>query len=113
MNNEATTTETNTEVGGLVEPLVMPDIGTVTGQQVKEAMIANDITYVDHHECGICGVMVHYFRDGEFLYFDPRCGCGCGGMPQEREFEDAARWINMQDKPEIKAKLARRFGIEA
>ena len=39
MNNEATTTETNTEIGGLVEPVVMrdfeQDLESVFGNKIK------------------------------------------------------------------------------
>lgn len=81
----------------------------VTGQQVKDAMIAGGITRVDHHDCGICGVMVFYFRDGEQLYFNSGCGC-CWSPPQPRDWEEVANWINMQND-EWRKKIMLRFGL--
>jgi hypothetical protein len=73
-------------------------------------MIANDIRVVDHHRCGGCGYMTQYVRDGEDLFFDGGCGCSSGGLTR-RSWDDAAGWINMQTKPESKAKLMRAFGL--
>ena len=47
----------------------------VTGEQVKAAMIAANIEYVEQHECSICGEKVFYERKGESLFFNPSCGC--------------------------------------
>lgn len=84
----------------------------ITADQVKEAMINNGITAVDHHNCSFCGYMTRYIRDGENLFFDRGCDCGCGWENLEpRSYENAADWINMQSNPEAKARLAKSFGI--
>ena len=83
-----------------------------TGDQVEEAMIEKEIEQVDHHECGICGVMVYYSRIGDQLYFNPGCGCSYRG-PEPRSWQSAADWINMQSNEEWRNKLAQRFGLAA
>lgn len=84
----------------------------ITGEQVKEAMIAANITYVPHHECGGCGCMVSYQREGEQLIFDPRCGCTSLGYVEPRSWQSAADWINMQSNPDAKQNIAKRFGVK-
>ena len=82
----------------------------VTGDQVREAMVAADIDSVDHHDCGYCGAMVFYSRSGDRLFFNP--GCGCSWSPQQpREWSDAADWINMQSTPEVRNMLRAKFGM--
>lgn len=84
----------------------------VTAEEVKQACLDKDITSVDHHKCSLCDVMVRYIvLDGE-LYFDSSCGCTSLGCPEPKPWEDAANWINMQSKPEIKKELALAFGVE-
>ena len=82
----------------------------VTAEQVKAAMIAADITRVEHHECSMCGYMTAYLREGEELYFDPGCYCTDGAGPEMRLWDDPAHWINMQDE-EWSRKIADKFGI--
>ena len=84
----------------------------ITGEQVKDAMIEKGIEYVDHHECGICGVMVFYIREGEQLFFNSGCNCSHKG-PEPRSWQSAADWINMQSNKEWREKLALRFGVAA
>ena len=84
----------------------------VTGEMVKQAMIEKNITAVDHHDCGGCGVMVRYYREGEQLYFDPSCGCSSLGGPEPRDWDNAANWINMQSREENAEEIALRFGID-
>jgi hypothetical protein len=84
----------------------------VTGEQVRDAMITANITRVEHHDCGGCGVVVFYSRIGENLYFNP--GCGCKWSPSEpRAWSDAADWINMQTSEEWRQKLRAAFGLPA
>lgn len=82
----------------------------VTGEQVQIAMMAADIKMVEHHECGACGCIVYYFREGEQLYFNPSCGCSETNS-EPRTWKSAAEWINMQQEEEWKRKIARRFGF--
>lgn len=87
----------------------------VTGEQVKAAVIAANIEYVDHHDCGGCGYMTQYLREGDRLYFDPGCYCSRYGptMTGLRTWDDAAEWINMQSDQEVRDKLRLRFGLPA
>jgi hypothetical protein len=86
----------------------------ITGEQVKIAMIAADIKRVAHHSCSICGFMTAYIRCYDELFFDS--GCECCYNPNSlhpRSWDEAARWIEMQDKPEIKADLMKAFGLKS
>lgn len=82
----------------------------ITAEQIRDAMIAADITYVSHHECGCCGSMVSYTRIDKQLFFNPGCDCSWT-PPQPREWQDAAEWINMQSTQEVKDELAALFGF--
>lgn len=82
----------------------------VTGEEVKAAMLAANITHVDHHDCGLCGYMTKYWREGEQLYFDRGCDCSWGGS-EPKSWEDAAAWINMQNDPKWHTELRKRFGL--
>lgn len=84
----------------------------VTPDEVKRAVLAAGITWIDHHDCSICGWMVGYTRVGEQLYFDPRCDCtSFPEYPRPRSWQSAADWINMQIREDIKAKIMARFGF--
>lgn len=84
----------------------------ITANQVKDGMTRNGIITVDHHSCGFCDYMTKFVREGDELFFDPGCDC----VPyiknlEPREFQDAADWVNMQSDPDIKSKLAAKFGV--
>lgn len=82
----------------------------VTAQHVKEAVTAAKITYVLHHDCGVCGEWVSYLVQGENLYFDSSCGCVRSHL-RVSSWEDAAEWINMQSNEEAKAEIMKKFGL--
>jgi hypothetical protein len=86
------------------------DMGNVTAEHVRDAMIAAGIERADHHECSICHYMCAYFREDDRLYFDPGCDCNSGGF-RSSTWQQAADWINMQSHPRAKENIARRFGI--
>jgi hypothetical protein len=75
-------------------------------------MIAAGIERVEHHDCAICNFKCAYFRQGDQLYFDPRCYCSRGSI-RVSPWQEAADWINMQSKPDIKERIAAKFGINA
>lgn len=85
----------------------------VTAGEVKAAVKVAGIERIEHHDCGGCGYPTAFLVHDDTLYFDPGCYCSrYGRAPLEpREWSEAADWINMQSKPEIKAKLAKSFGI--
>lgn len=84
----------------------------VSAEEVKQACIAANINHIPHHDCGGCGCWVAYQRQGENLYFNSNCGCSSfESGPRPCNWYEAADWINMQSKPEIKVELAKRFGL--
>lgn len=83
-----------------------------TPEEVQAACAANNITQVDHHRCGICNFMVSYYIKGDKLYFDASCDCTSDNAPIERPWSNASDWINMQSREDIKAKLAKSFGVD-
>ena len=100
--------------GLFVATLENKDDGMITGEQVKAAMIAGNITRVNHHPCGLCGYMTAYVREDENLSFDSGCDCTyqAGGL-LPRRWEDAADWIEMQSTPETKSRLMQEFGLQS
>lgn len=83
----------------------------ITGEKVKESMKKNNINYVEHHNCSICGYMTNFFVENGKLFFDPGCDC-VFVHPVRQPFQAAADWINMQSKKEIKTKIAAKFGLQ-
>lgn len=84
----------------------------ITGEQVKKAMIDNNIDRVDHHDCGGCGAMVYYYREDEYLFFNSNCGCSSfRTVPKREDWRDAANWINMQTNEDVRKDLMKRFGL--
>lgn len=84
----------------------------ITGEQVKQAMIAASIESVDHHKCGFCGFMTRFIRVDDRLFFDAGCYCTRRSHSFEpRSFDDAAYWINMQSSPDVRERLAASFGV--
>ncbi len=88
----------------------------VTAQQVKDAMIAQNITWVDCHDCSLCGTMVGWVRHDDRIYFQSSCSCCRWHPPEPRTWDDAADAINMQTRTserfgDIMAREALKFGI--
>jgi hypothetical protein len=87
----------------------------VTGDQVKEAVQKAGLNWVNHHNCGCCGVMVGYVIDGDQISF--RSGCGCSWPPDRpTTWGEAAEHINRQQRTgkwgDVAAKVAKEFGME-
>lgn len=83
----------------------------VQPEEILPAMKAAGITYVEHHDCGLCGYMTNYQLVDDRLYFDP--GCGCSVRPaslEPRSWISVSDWINMQYN-DTKRELAAKFGI--
>lgn len=83
---------------------------SATGEQVKAAMIAARINAIPHHDCALCGAWVQYFRRGDRLYFDSSCDCA-SSPPRPCDWDEAARWINMQSSAEIRNLIRAKFGM--
>lgn len=87
----------------------------VTAEQVRNSVKAKKINWVDHHDCGICGIMVGYTIDGDDIRF--RSGCGCSWSPDRPvSWQEAADHINRQRRTgqwgDVAAKVAKGFGID-
>lgn len=87
----------------------------VTADQVKEAVQKAGLTWVNHHDCGCCGVMVGYVIDGDRISF--RSGCGCSWSPDRpASWNEAADFINTQRREgkwgDVAAKVAKEFAID-
>ena len=102
-----TTDDRPAETSGQITPVVRRDF---TGDEVEAAMKAAGIARVEHHACSLCGYMTSYVIEGGRLYFDSGCNCSWGGW-RPAQFDEAADWINMQDRDDIRAKLAAKFGL--
>jgi hypothetical protein len=85
----------------------------ITGEEVKKACLAAGITNIDHHNCSMCGYMTRYFVEGEDLFFDAGCDCTRRQVCSRRSWQDAADWINLQTRDEIKQRISALFGIGA
>lgn len=88
----------------------------VTGQQVKDAMIAANIVWVESHRCCFCSTPVGWERQGDKLLYQSSCDCCSWHPPEPRDWDDAAHHINMQTRNserfgDIAAREALLFGI--
>lgn len=87
----------------------------VTAEQVKDAVQKAGLTFVENHDCSLCGEPVGYvIRGGEIFY---RSGCGCSWAPDRlSSWQEAADSINMQERTgqwgDVAAKVAKTFGLE-
>lgn len=84
----------------------------ISAEQVKAATLAAGLKRIDHHDCGFCGVMVHYtIEDGELLL---HTACDCVTYyepPRHQTWESAAEWINMQNNEDARVRIAAKFGV--
>ena len=81
----------------------------VTAIEVKEACLAAGITRIEHHKCSFA----YLVGEGGELFFDSGCFCVRSlSNIEQREWESAARWINMQSEPANKAYIAKKFGLK-
>lgn len=65
-------------------------------------------TWLDHHDCSICGQMVGYVIDGERVYFRSACGCAWS-QDQPSSFDDIAQWLAMQPSDEMRDLILQGF----
>lgn len=84
----------------------------VSGEEVKQAVLAAGITHIPHHDCSICHELIGYAVYDGYLYFESGCGCSWS-PPEPRGWEDAANWINMQTNEDVRKKLMKRFGFDS
>jgi hypothetical protein len=84
----------------------------ITAEELRDCAVAAGIQVVPHHDCSVCGSEVKYIIAGENadLYFDPSCACTAGVGPEQREWQEAADWVNMQSTDPVRKQVAARFG---
>lgn len=51
------------------------------------------MTFIPHHNCAICGIMIGWYVDETKPFFDPSCDCG-SGAGQYDTWESAFKWYN-------------------
>jgi hypothetical protein len=42
---------------------------------IRLLVISKNLTWLDHHRCGIRNVMVGYALSSDYVAFSPGCGC--------------------------------------
>lgn len=65
-------------------------------------------TWLNHHDCSICGQMVGYVIDGELVYFRSACGCSWS-QDHPSSFDDIAQWLAMQSSDEMRDLILQGF----
>lgn len=83
----------------------------VTGEEVKAAVFAAGITYIQSGVCSLCGGSVGYDVFGPDLYFNSNCNCADFKPREPRTWDYAAQWINMQTDETIQREIMTRFGM--
>ena len=85
---------------------------SITGQQVKDAVLAAGLTSIPHHACSICGCMTTYSISSGHIWYNPTCSCASyRSWLQPRTWQDAADWINMQENEMARTEIMQRFGL--
>ena len=83
----------------------------ITGEQVKNAVLSQNIVNIPLRDCSLCGCMIGYHVAGSDLYLDT--SCGCAWSPSNlASWEDPAKLINIQADPEHKRDIAAKFGVD-
>jgi hypothetical protein len=70
------------------------------------------MSFIQHHDCGICGEMVGWYTDEPEPYFDPSCGCGSGGGHYDT-WENVFKWYNTVSEKETEEAVQAAWNIEA
>jgi len=69
----------------------------LTVDQLREWIAAEGITYIPHHECGICGEPVGFqIIDGE-PYFNGNCDCAAFSVPERYTWDEFAVSLSQLD----------------
>jgi len=61
-------------------------------------------SWLDHHDCGVCGAMVGYLINDGRVAFCPGCNCSWS-PPEPSSFEAIADWLAMQSSDEIRDRI--------
>lgn len=52
-----------------------------------------EMNFIPHHDCGCCGSTVGWYNNGDRVWFDPSCDCGCSEGHYDSWLE-AFKWYN-------------------
>jgi len=82
----------------------------VTGEDVKQAVLAAGLVSIPLRECSMCGVEISYLVEGGVLFFDSSCGCE-QAPPKRVKWEALANLINRQTEEKHRLSLMAKFGL--
>lgn len=79
--------------------------------EIKARIIEKAITWIPHHDCGMCGYVVGYRIDGERVMFDPSCDCTPRSYLDHSSFADLAEWYGMQNNDTARLSIGSKYGF--
>ena len=69
----------------------------MTGEEIKQACIKKQVTFIPHHDCAICGEYTGWYLLGRWPPYEvaycPNCGCSCGSYAHPDTWESIAAWV--------------------
>lgn len=69
----------------------------ITADEVREIVKSNGVTWIEAHNCSICGVAVGWEVYGDAVSFQSNCGCTRHyEPPRQSSFEELADHHNRQ-----------------
>ena len=83
----------------------------VTVDEIYDSVKKNKITKISLNECSICKKSTCYVVKGNYVFFDPTCGC-CTCELEPRSWRNVAHYVNMQIVDNVKLKWAKKLGID-
>lgn len=88
----------------------------MTGQEIKDLCQKKGITFIPHHECGLCGESTGWYLFWRWppyeVAYSNVCGCsyGSGSAAHQDTWESIADWVSGQDG-QLRDKYKLLFGI--
>jgi len=85
----------------------------ITGEQLKQSMIDNNLTRVNIRACSLCNAPIGYIRNGEQLFFDSNCDCTSHTSDlKPRDWNEVAASLNAIMLQSLRIKTLANFGIK-
>lgn len=94
-----------------VQKPVLPVDLKVSGAQVRNAMVLEDVFQVPLERCTQCGVTPAFVRYDEFILYDPVCRHGEPTSVRTVSWDEVAEWINSFRKKQQRKQLLSAFGF--
>lgn len=85
---------------------------SVTGEQVRNSILASGITWFPLRTCSVCNCIVGYEIYLSCPFWRGECECSSIWSPERRTWQDIANLINMQDSDASKIEIASKFGLK-